>query len=119
MWLVASHQEFEKNLVHPCNLILQGKKKKGNPARELCLSDLATFTQTPVNRVQLDTHVTWMLGCSRQHSPSEVQSARFCLQFRQRQLAHAGKRCRPFANMFVFVFSSLGSCWNVLLRPTH
>lgn len=35
MWLVASHQEFEKNLVHPCNLILQGKKKRQSCQRAL------------------------------------------------------------------------------------
>lgn len=45
------------------------KKKKYNPARKLCLSDPATFTQTPVNRVQLGTHVTRRLGCSPRPPP--------------------------------------------------
>lgn len=52
------------------------KKKKYNLARKLCLSDPATFTQTPVNRVQLGTHVTRMLGCSHRPPPAEAPSAR-------------------------------------------
>lgn len=100
----------------------QGKKRGGNLTREFCLSNLATLTQTPVNRIQLATHVTQMLppalpigspafrGCP--------QSVRFCLQFRQQQLALTGKCCRQLANMFVFVFSSLGSGCLALARTS-